>query len=334
MGQYDKTLGALLIGISFNTYMYGIVFAQYAAYYIRNFDDPKWIRALVISLFCLDTFSSSSLIYVSWVYMVQNFDNPPALNIASWPLSLTMLINVVTRISGADILGLPASSPHKLQTYLWPDHILLRPLLGGAALIQLRRNLTAHFVYRFSEGVHATTVVAVYLCFEFGVDVLIAGLLVSVLTRSSTGFHASKTITNRLIRGALQTGLFTGIGSVLTVVFFFQFPMSHMYAIVGFPHARFYTSTIMDTLLVRHGLREAIKGSRPDTSAIWELENLERFPQSTNSGSVQLHIRTEVYSDAHGGHSSHHSFSGTASKDSKHPRDRADPESFGTPTAL
>lgn len=44
MGEYDTLLGTLLVGIFFNTYLFGIVTFQFATYYGSKHKDPLWIK--------------------------------------------------------------------------------------------------------------------------------------------------------------------------------------------------------------------------------------------------------------------------------------------------
>ncbi|KAG6837612.1 hypothetical protein H0H93_006133 [Arthromyces matolae] len=178
MGAFDTNLGFLLLGIFFNTFLYGLVSYQYAVYYSTKFNDATWIKLLVVVLFCLDTFHSASVIYMAWVYCVENFDNPLIL-----------------------------------------------------------------------------------------------------LARSRTGFHNTDTIIKRLIRATLQTGLLTGVFSMLALVTFLRSPRTMLYGMFGILIGRIYTSTLMDTLLVRHTLRRKDKDSlnfneykyENDSNDIWNV---------------------------------------------------------------
>ncbi|KAG6919211.1 hypothetical protein DXG01_008509 [Tephrocybe rancida] len=57
-------------------------------------------------------------------------------------------------------------------------------------------------------------------------------------------------------------GFFAGVFTGTSLIVFLKYPMSRYYAILGLPAGRVYSAVIMDTLLVRHSLREKIKGGK------------------------------------------------------------------------
>ncbi|KAI5995738.1 hypothetical protein F5J12DRAFT_366481 [Pisolithus orientalis] len=81
MGPHDQILGPLLIGILFNTYLYGIVTYQFALYYRADFNDRLAVKCVVAFLLVLDIVHSIALIYMVWVYMVANYTNPTTLQL-------------------------------------------------------------------------------------------------------------------------------------------------------------------------------------------------------------------------------------------------------------
>ncbi|KAF5382543.1 hypothetical protein D9615_002827 [Tricholomella constricta] len=294
MGSLDASLGALLLGVFLNTYFYGIVSFQYIAYHYTKFNDPLWIRALVFSFFCLDTFHSTSIVYMIWVYAAQKFNDPMALHAHTWPYRTVALTTAIAAFLAQMFLGYRIfrltrnKIGYCIIIFLSLTCLVLGILSGSAFNLKI-----------ITHAADLKFVLTAWLCLEVCVDSLITGVLCYILSRSRTGFHTSDTIIKRLIRASVQTGLFTGLFTMVSLVLFLKFPTSHLSTVFGFPVGRVYSNTLMDTLLVRHTLRELVNGSRTDTSGIWELENLKRFPQASTKTSVQLHIRTEVYSDAH-----------------------------------
>jgi len=81
MGEYDTTIGVLLIGIFFNTFLYGLVTYQFALYKRMDFNDRLSVKAMVVFLFLLDTVHSASIIYMAWYYVY-------AIELLSYPLAV------------------------------------------------------------------------------------------------------------------------------------------------------------------------------------------------------------------------------------------------------
>ena len=63
-----------------------------------------------------------------------------------------------------------------------------------------------------------------------------------VFSRSRTGFRKTDTILNRLIRGAIQTGLFAGIFSLGNLVSFVVLTGTNFFGMFAIPVGRIYTN--------------------------------------------------------------------------------------------
>ena len=66
--------------------------------------------------------------------------------------------------------------------------------------------------------------------------------LVIVFSRSRTGFRKTDTILNRLIRGAIQTGLLAVIFCVGDLITFVVFPNTTIYVTFAIPVGRIYSN--------------------------------------------------------------------------------------------
>ncbi|KAF5335300.1 hypothetical protein D9611_011675 [Ephemerocybe angulata] len=96
MSPFSSTLGALLIAVLLNTYLYGVATVQYVSYYYQQFQDPKWIRFTIGGLFVTDTFHSICIIYMAWVYAVEDFGNVTGLIQIIWPFPLSAIMMTFT----------------------------------------------------------------------------------------------------------------------------------------------------------------------------------------------------------------------------------------------
>lgn len=65
--------------------------------------------------------------------------------------------------------------------------------------------------------------------------------LVIIFTRWRTSIVSMDTVFNRLIRGAIQTGLFSGIFATATLVTFVLSPQTRFYLMFAIPIDRIYT---------------------------------------------------------------------------------------------
>ena len=67
-------------------------------------------------------------------------------------------------------------------------------------------------------------------------------ILSYVLSRSRTGFRRTDTIINRLIRGAIQTGLFASVFALADLFSFVLHRETYLYAMFAYPIGRIYTN--------------------------------------------------------------------------------------------
>ncbi|GLB38282.1 putative expressed protein [Lyophyllum shimeji] len=174
IGLFDTSLGALLLGVFFNTYIFGLVSFQYAAYHNMKVHDPRWIRSLVFLMFCLDTFHSASVIYMAWGYSVENYNNPIAL------LPTHCAYNLRNRVFSAIVLGISHLPPNGEQICL-RNH--LPPLL---VFVGSRSDLWSRCMESGKSGQVADVkpLVTASLCLEVGIDSLITVTRSYVLLRS------------------------------------------------------------------------------------------------------------------------------------------------------
>ncbi|KAG6889488.1 hypothetical protein C0992_004993 [Termitomyces sp. T32_za158] len=94
-----------------------------------------------------------------------------------------------------------------------------------------------------------------WLGFQTSADLFITFILSFVLSRSRTGFRKTDTVINRLIRGAIQTGLFASVFALADLFSFVLHGDTNLYAMFAYPIGRIYTNTLLDTLNARIELK-------------------------------------------------------------------------------
>lgn len=81
-----------------------------------------------------------------------------------------------------------------------------------------------------------------WLGFQTAADLSLTGVLSFVLLRSKTGFGKTDSIINRMIRGAVQTGLFASIFALGDLFSFVLHQDTLLYAMFAYPIGRIYTN--------------------------------------------------------------------------------------------
>ncbi|KAK7690074.1 hypothetical protein QCA50_006720 [Cerrena zonata] len=257
MGQYDLTLGTFMIGIIFNTYLYGLVTFQFAKYYRAKFNDPPVIKYMILFLFLLDTFHSMAVVYMLWAYAVTNYTNPDILAIGLWPHMFTPIATALAAIMTQLFLGYRI---YRLSKSKIIYGIIIAIAFPGCVL-GILTGIRAIIIEVLADLPVLDNIIIGWLTLQVACDLTITCVLTWLLLHSRTGFRRTDTVLYRLIRGAVQTGLFAGIFSVADLATFLTLPETNLYGMFAIPIGRIYTNTLLDTLLARDELREMLSGS-------------------------------------------------------------------------
>lgn len=256
MGQYDTTLGTFLVGIIFNTYLYGLVTFQFAKYWRTKFDDPLAIKLMIFFLFVLDTFHSMAVVYMLWWYCVTNYTNPSVLAFGHWPHMFTPIATALAAVMTQTFLG------YRIYRLCRSKMIygLILVIAIPACVLGIITGVRALIIQVLAGLPVLNNIIIGWLAMQVGCDFLITGILIFLLWRSKTGFRKTDSVVNRLMRGAVQTGLFAGIFSAADLATFLTLPETNLYGMFAIPIGRIYTNTLLDTLLARGELREILAG--------------------------------------------------------------------------
>ncbi|KAF7357592.1 hypothetical protein MSAN_01355600 [Mycena sanguinolenta] len=287
MGAFDNVVGVLLLGLFFNTYLYGICTSQLMEYLGHKFKDSVWIRGTVASLFFLDTVHSAVAIYSAWDMCVTNYNNPASLAYVGWTIPFTAVATSCAAILSQVFLA------HRV--FLLTKNKLLFALIAFISALG--------FIFGCIAGVKSGIINAVakfgplgpyvtaWLAFQTSADLLITLCLTVALWRSKTGFRSTDTIINRLIGGAVRTGLFASIFALADLFSFLLHRDTNLYAMFAYPIGRIYTNTLLHTLNSRSSMK--MRGAVVDSDNMrMSMRNVPGQSQIVSSGSV--FIRKDV----------------------------------------
>ncbi|RDB28699.1 hypothetical protein Hypma_015900 [Hypsizygus marmoreus] len=294
MGAFDKVVGVVLLGLFFNTYLYGLVTYQFMVYANTKFNDPLWIKIVVATLFVTDTIHSAVAVYAGWEMCVTNYNNPASLAFVSWTIPFTAVATSVAAILTQFFLG------HRVL--ILTKSKALAGLIGIFSVLGFVFGVYAgilsgilHEVAKFGP---LKPFVICWLGFQTTADLFITFILSFVLSRSRTGFRKTDTIINRLIRGAIQTGLFASVFALADLFSFVLHGDTNLYAMFAYPIGRIYTNTLLDTLNARIELKNLNATIDVDSES-----NANAFRMQTQSQTMaghtlhSIHVQKEVVSD-------------------------------------
>ncbi|KIO14442.1 hypothetical protein M404DRAFT_5807 [Pisolithus tinctorius Marx 270] len=250
MGPYDQIL--------VNTYLYGIVTYQFASYYRAG-------GCVVAFLLVLDTVHS--IAGTKSPVRVTNYTNPTALQYFAWPYPFTpigtALAALVTQIFLGDriyrlthnkviygiviTMALPAFGlGMACGIEAWFIHVII---------------LTRLFFQRLADMPRINGLATAWIVMQVIVDTFLTVTLSIILARAKTGLPTTDGVLRRLIRGAIQTGVFAIIFSLGDLITFLLLPNANFYGMFGIPVGRIYSNTLLDTLLVREKLKKELSST-------------------------------------------------------------------------
>ncbi|KAF7319785.1 hypothetical protein MKEN_00761000 [Mycena kentingensis (nom. inval.)] len=265
-------VGLNVLGVLINTLLYGFVLGQFLTYFNNGSrkKDPVWIRTIVWSMFWLDTIHSIVEFYAVWDVTVTNYGNLASFGLVSWTIPFTATADACAAIMTQTFL--------LYRVYKLTKSNVLVGFLATVAVLGFAFGVTAG-VYsgvlgRVDKFAPLVKWVILWLTFQSVSDVAISVSLIVALVRSRTGFRKTDTIINRLIIGAVETGVFAATFAMGDLFAFVFFQESNLYLLFAFPIGRIYTNTLLHVLNSRDSIRSA--------------------PQTMTGGAISL---GEVFSD-------------------------------------
>ncbi|KAK0496233.1 hypothetical protein EDD18DRAFT_199784 [Armillaria luteobubalina] len=261
MGVYDETLGVLLLGVIINTYFFGFVTYQYMSYFNRErskgYKDSLWVKVTVVLLCLNDSVYSASLIYMAWLYCVQFYGNPTIFTTVPWPSSYTPIANAISSILTHQ--SLTARACRLMESKL--VYVGIMTLSMGNFVAAIIASVKSWMAKNANDQRNLKVYLIAWLSIQAGIDIIVAGTLSYALYRARTGYHRTDSVIYRLIRGAVQTGLFACIFAMGHLTAFLISPDTLVYAFFAGSTGRMYSITLMDTLHSRNQLRDALSGT-------------------------------------------------------------------------
>ncbi|KAJ7060519.1 hypothetical protein C8F01DRAFT_1142959 [Mycena amicta] len=281
----ELSYGPMLLGVFVNLILYGVFVGQVLSYYKLYHKDGAWMRYFVLYLLVLETLNTGldmAMMYqpliLEYGQQLTNFPivfptEPLMVVLISTPIQIFFAwrIHTITHLSSVPII-ISIFALASLAGGLWTTakvaiirEFAKKPLLHAPALLWFLSSAVA--------------------------DVLITVSLVLTLSHRKTGFVATDSVIDKIIRTTIQTGLVTAIFSILDVVFFMVFPHYALNFIWDLALSKLYSNALLSTLNARARLG-AISTSRPtppqhhgDTSHAMVFEDMALALADTTTSS-------------------------------------------------
>jgi len=250
-------MGALFLGVVLSMALWGAGCVQMYYYYDTFNKDSLWLKLYVFGIWVLDTIHQGLIINSCYVYLVTQFFNPMFLGTLQ-PTLIDMVIVtgiICFAVQAFFILRIWRLS-HKniiltctLSVLCFVPFVLT--IVYFAKMYHFTNFIQLNAIFPISKSINVLSAVA---------DVSIAATLIFLLQQSRTGFKSSETVINRLIMFSVNTGLFTSITAIASLITITVWPATFIYITFYLLVPRLYINSLYATLNARNSLRSGTTG--------------------------------------------------------------------------
>ncbi|KAJ8489892.1 hypothetical protein ONZ45_g13395 [Pleurotus djamor] len=287
--DHFKIYGPMLIGVLFNTILYGVLIVQAFIYHqtYRNFKlvsqlvstfylsnrthrEPSWTRYFNPECY-LD--ATSQILYL---VILETLNTGFDIGLIYEPLIIkygAALERIPIMLSADSIITVVIATPVQLffARRIWilsnkPKLIVgvvvflsISAFFGGSSVTicsALRPQFSQFFTYQGA--------VVTWLASSAAADIIIAASLVVSLRGKKTGIKSTDDTLRRIIRLTVQTGMVTAIFATLDVILYLAVQGAAFNFIWDFPLSKLYTNSLLSTLNARAGWKDGFGSDQDD----------------------------------------------------------------------
>jgi len=241
-----------LLGTSFAMLLYGVLSMQTYLYFQRYRNDSTIIRAVVGSIWIMETLYAALSCHFVQHYFVTHFADPFALEKIEWSLALVAVLGM--------IIGLTAN-----MFFIWRIWLLSKrrwiPIC--AAMLAVTRAVLGIYVscLGFPYNTWASFLPHAYGC-------LLAGLAIEVVVNSiitvavsyellhgRSGMQQTDAVVTRLLIYTVNTGAMTSFVAIAEIITFVALPHTVVFLAFVFVQSKLYANCLLATLNARKAMR-------------------------------------------------------------------------------
>ncbi|KAJ7164532.1 hypothetical protein C8R46DRAFT_1099830 [Mycena filopes] len=264
--------GPMLIGVFFNMILYGVFVGQALTYYQLYRKDGAWMRYFVLYLFVLETANTALDIGIMYQPLILEYGQKPV----DFPLLFPSQPLIVVLVS-TPIQIFFAWRIYTITKMIWVPIVIgmfaVAALTGG-----LWTTAKVAIIKQFAHKPELHTSALLWFLASCVADLLITICLVMTLAHRKTGFVATDSVIDKIIRTTIQTGMVTSIFSILDVICFMVFPHYSINFIWDLALSKLYSNALLSTLNAR-AYFDTITTSRFSGSR--DVAGVRRAPQTT-----------------------------------------------------
>ncbi|KAJ7747817.1 hypothetical protein B0H16DRAFT_1554700, partial [Mycena metata] len=256
LANVQLSYGPMLVGVFFNMILYGVFVGQVLTYYQLYRKDDAWMRYFVAYLFVLETANTGLDIGIMYQPLILEYGRTPVyfpLLFPSQPL-IVVLVSTPIQIFFAWRIRM-------ITKMIWVPIVIsifaLAALTGG-----LWTTVKVAIIKELAHKPELHNSALLWFLASCVADILITISLVLTLSHRKTGFVATDSVIDKIIRTTIQTGMVTAIFSILDVICFMVFPHYSVNFVWDLALSKLYSNALLSTLNARAHLA-TISTSRP-----------------------------------------------------------------------
>ncbi|KAJ8090739.1 hypothetical protein PM082_018305 [Marasmius tenuissimus] len=243
---FDVSLkfGPMLIGTFMNLILFGVLIMQTMTYYQAYSRDSMWIRILVAYLLILEAANSAFSMANMYEALITGFGSQEA--VGKFPM-LFLTQPILSVLIAFPIQVFFAWRVRLVTGASWISAIIallaLTSCAGG-----IWTGVKVGVIKTFARKPELHTSALVWFLTSCVADVLITFSLVRSLSQRKTGFTATDSVIDRIIRTTIQTGMITAVCAIGDVVFFMTLEHTALNYIWDLMLVKLYANCLLSTL--------------------------------------------------------------------------------------
>ncbi|KAI0710227.1 hypothetical protein C8Q76DRAFT_741586 [Earliella scabrosa] len=226
--QLDLTLGVILVGFVVTGSLFGVTTAQSGWYFTHYPKDRPILKCLVSVVWALEAAHLALYFATVFIYLVHKkflsyFEDP-----LPWTAKLQLLCNafVIGLIQSFYASRIWTLSKRKLLLAVMGVFIMATWVFSIVLFVKtIMADSVADYIYFVSYDIAMNAMTA-------STDVLLCGALVFLLSTSRTGTEGADRLINKLMIYAVNTGLFTSLCAILSLIMVVIIPETSLYVMI------------------------------------------------------------------------------------------------------
>ncbi|KAH7883155.1 hypothetical protein F5I97DRAFT_1930737 [Phlebopus sp. FC_14] len=268
MAGVDLLFGPMLIGVFFNTILYGVLLVQSYIYFQTYKNDATWMKYFVAFLLLCETLNTGFDMGMIYEPLIIQYATPSATTYVPTSEDSTFLRDVISYANAS--LTVLVADPVVTVTISSAVQIFVAWRLRIISASRVLPAVILFFTFVSLVGGITTTVFAVivneyaelhqfngsvitWLVSSAAADIIITVSLVWTLYRKKTGFAQTDNLVNKVIRLTIQTGLITALAAIADLTLFFAASGTTVNYIADFALSKLYSNSLLSTLNARGG---------------------------------------------------------------------------------